>query len=405
MDNTISLTDEVGNEETKSIRRLIFDFLKARSEIFCQLEELRVEGWKNPKVDKHFEKQRRVADEAFQESSDRTRKGFFNLMQRIGDEIQEATGVLSLPKSETEVLDICMAPGGYSASALKYSPHAHVSGITLPNTVGGHQLLIGRKNPRVEILFTDVTMLAAEYSITELPADHPDISQLTLKRPWPTKSFDLVFCDGQVLRTHQPYRASYREPSEPTRLTCSQLILAMQRIKSGGSFIMLLHKVDEWRTMKLLNVFDKISHLELFKPLAGHQKRSSFYLIAKNVQPRHPEAISAVNEWKAAWKNATFPEFTNKEIADPDNFSEERVRPEEVSEFLASFGERLINLGEPIWRIQKDALKSLLHIQKAESSGEARQEPEAAVQAGSESLGPESAIGASRMMESLRLSD
>ena len=301
-------------------------------------------------------------------------------MQRIGDEMQEATGVLSLPKPEAGVLDICMAPGGYSASALKYSPHAHVSGITLPNTVGGHQLLIpyGRNDPRVEIQFADVTMLAAEYGITELPMDHQDISQLTRKRPWPTRLFDLVFCDGQVLRTHQPHRASYREQSEAARLTCSQLILAMQRIKPGGTFIMLLHKVQEWRTMKLLGVFDKISRLRLFKPMQGHRTRGSFYLIAEDVQPRQPEAIGAVNEWKATWKNATFPAYTDKEISDPAEVPEEHVRPEEVSEFLASFGERLIELGEPIWRIQKDALEGWLKRKKTESAREKRQEAKAA---------------------------
>lgn len=374
----VDLTNDAVFGDVKSIKKLVFTFLRTRSEIFCQLAKLQEEGWNNEQVHEHFQQEQRVADEA--SVSPRARKGFYNLMQRIGEEIQEATGALSLPKSGAEILDICMAPGGYSASALKHSPHAHVSGLSLPNTVGGHQLLIpfGRRDPRIEIQFIDITMLAAEYGLSELPIDRQGILQLTLKRPWPTKLYDLVFCDGQVLRTHQPHRESRREQSEAARLTCSQLILALQRIKPGGTLIMLLHKVEAWRTMKLLCSFDRFSQIELFKPLAAHRKRSSFYLIAKNVQPRQPAAVGAVNEWKTIWKNATFKILSDPDIADRTDGSEEHERAEEVPEILASFGERWIKLGEPIWRIQRDALKKLIEGKKAQSSRRKCQESETA---------------------------
>lgn len=283
-------------------------------------------------------------------------------MRRIGDELQAATGgALSLPGPNAGVLDICMAPGGYSASALKYSPHARVSGITLPRSLGGHPLIIpyGRDDPRVEVRFADITMLAAEYGIEDIPEDHPDVLNFSRTRHWATKLFDLVFCDGQVLRSHAPHIASYREQREAGRLTRSQLILAMQRIKPGGTFIMLLHKVEMRKTVELLSIFDKISKIELFKPIIAHGTRSSFYLIAKNVQPRQPEALAAINEWKAAWKNATFPSPADEGNRNRPDFVEEhgRQQNEEVSSLLASFGERLIELGEPVWKIQKDALR------------------------------------------------
>lgn len=273
-------------------------------------------------------------------------------MRQIGDEIQDVTGALSLSQSHKEVFDICMAPGGYSASALKYSPHARVSGLTLPHSLGGHQLLI--KDSRVDVRFTDITMLAAEYGVTDIPKDHPDVSNFSLDRPWGTKSFDLVFCDGQVLRTHTPHIANYREQREACRLTCSQLILAMQRIKPGGTLIMLLHNVDMWDTMKLLSIFDQISQIELLKPRRSHRTRGSFYLIAKNVQPDQPEASDAINEWRESWKNATFPPTADEGKQDQTDFVEQ---DKEVSRLLASFGERLIELGEPIWEIQKNALR------------------------------------------------
>lgn len=182
-------------------------------------------------------------------------------MQEIGDEIQDAIGALRLAEKKAEVLDICMAPGGYSASALKYSPHAHVTGITLPSYLGGHKVHIpyGPRDPRVSVHFTNITMLAAEFGALDIPEDHPDISNLSTKRPWATNSFDGVFCDGQVSRTHAPHIKSYLEQHKAGRLMCSQLILEMQRIKPGGTFVMLLHRVENWRTMKLLSMFDNFS--------------------------------------------------------------------------------------------------------------------------------------------------
>ena len=60
--------------------------------------------------DKYFRKQREIADGA----DIRTSWVFFNLMQRIGNEMQETMGAMSLPDLG-QILDLCMAPGGYSA--------------------------------------------------------------------------------------------------------------------------------------------------------------------------------------------------------------------------------------------------------------------------------------------------
>lgn len=303
---------------------------------------------------------------------------------------------------DPECLDICMAPGGYSSSVLQYSPHSHVSGITLPHVAGGHQLLIpyGHQDPRVDVHFADITMLAAEYGVADIPDGHPDISNFSNERPWASKSFDLVFCDGQVLRTHAPHIASYREKCEAGRLTCSQLILAMQRIKAGGTLIILLHKVEMWDTVRLLSIFDKISQIELFKPVKSHQIRSSVYLIAKNVQSHQPEAAAAIDEWKAAWKNATFPSCANEEDGDQPDLLETRVPNDEVLNLLASFGERLIELGEPIWRIQIDALKraSWLKYKKARIPRKSAQQIELGA-----SHTPAGPTNASSMMQKLEI--
>lgn len=329
-----------------------------------------VQGWANKEEgDAYFKRQRERADQA----SDRSAYRFFKMMQEIGDELQAATGVLTLHKKSPEVLDLCMAPGGYSASALKYSPHAHVSGVTLPKKEGGHPLLIrrGYADKRVQAIELDITMLWSEFCTEDIPEDHPDHSKfLPGQRPYLGKSFDLVFCDGQVLRTHA--RATYRESKEALRLICSQLILALQRIRPGGTMIILLHKLDAWDSLKLLFQFSKFADIQLFKPKRKHAQRSSFYLIATNVNPIHPTAISAVTGWKSDWREAT---FAYQETATPGG----RPVPNssEISQVLAEFGSTVIDLGEPIWATQRDALEKADFIPKETANSQLPISPEA----------------------------
>ena len=262
-------------------------------------------------------------------------------------------GTLTLPRSNARVLDLCMAPGGYTASVLKYSPHAVVCAFTLDRRMGGHEKLL-RKDTRVDITFGDITMLHREFGVEEIPHDHSEFSKFDSRRLWDGKKYDLVFCDGQALRTHNI--ADYRRQVEATRLRISQLILAMQRIESGGTLIMLLHNPAAFETIKILHLFDNIAELQLFKSTSFHVKRGSFYLIAKNVQPGHPEAVAAINEWKRIWKELTFPTLDENGQAKPPKVADESERAGEVSNLLKAFGERIIELGEPLWRIQEKAL-------------------------------------------------
>lgn len=277
-------------------------------------------------------------------------------MCRIGDEIDAASdGALTLPRSNARVLDLCMAPGGFTASVLKHTHHAVVCGITLRTHLGGHRLF-RRPDSRVQMIFIDITMLHAELGVAEIPPGHGEVSNFSDMRSWYGKRFDLIFGDGQELRTHEPYIAEYRRPVEAIRLKVSQLILALQRIESGGTLIVLLHHLEIYETIKTLSVFDKIAQIQLFKPVTAHKMKASFYLIAKNVQPEHPKAVIAINEWKKTWKELTFPTLDRDGQGDPPQIASEIELQEEVSNLLELFGERIIELGEPIWQIQKDAL-------------------------------------------------
>ena len=186
------------------------------------------------------------------------------MMQRIGDEMAECTSAISLEQQGPAVLDLCAAPGGFIATVLKYNPSATVCGISLPNDLGGHQLLVkhGKIDPRVTIRYMDITWLGTEFGLEPSDFTPPN---LTSEQPFLGQSFDLVFCDGQVLRTHAQYRDQERERHEPRRLTCSQMILALQRIREGGTLIMLLHKAEAWNTMQILHTFSGFADVELFK--------------------------------------------------------------------------------------------------------------------------------------------
>lgn len=112
------------------------------------------------------------------------RNGFYHHMQPIRDEMRKATGTLSPRTTYAGILDICVAPDQYRVSALKYTPHAHISGLARV-CLGGHKLIIprGYKDPRVKVRFADFTTLAAECGLVDIPHDHPDSSNFYQERP------------------------------------------------------------------------------------------------------------------------------------------------------------------------------------------------------------------------------
>lgn len=208
----------------------------------------------------------------------------------------------------------------------------------------------GLEDPRVNLNFLDITMLAAEFGVASenIPADHPDAMNFTMHRPLSRDAFDIVLCDGQTLRTHQ--RLEYRENREPLRLLTAQLILGMARIKPGGTFIILLHKADAFDTMQLLRSFSGFAKIGLFKPQKGHNTRSTFYLIAKDVKPFSVAAVEAMEKWRFDWQQATF--GGDKGIG----IDKEPASDEEVNAVLDEFGPELIELCQHIWSIQAEAL-------------------------------------------------
>ena len=194
-------------------------------------------------------------------------------------------------------------------------------------------------------------MLAEDMGVAKIPEDHPDASNfLPRQLPLGQQPFKLVLCDGQVLRTQT--RTGYRSSKsrEARRLTLTQLVLGLEHLQSGGTMVVLLHKLDAWDTLSLLYTFDKFSRVRLFKPKRSHAKRSSFYMVATDVRSRAPQAVMALEQWRASWRVATFG-------TDEEYVASLEERSHNVEDVLDEFGPKFMRLGRVIWDIQARALE------------------------------------------------
>lgn len=288
----------------------------------------------------------------------------------IGSELDKATAALDIkaatwPPSAPAILDLCMAPGGFSRAALNRNPNASLRGISLPVSQGGHEMLIHNweSDWRIKIEFRDITMLAIEMglpSLSAIPPNHPDLPSFSAARPFHGMHFDLVLCDGQVLRTHP--RQAYRAKCEATRLLTSQLVLALQRIRPGGTLVLLLHRLDSWPSVALLHTFAAFANVTLFKPRQRHAMRTSFYLVAKNVRPEGVAAREAVAVWQEQWKAAT---FSFEEEGRPWLELLEAASEATVKAVLDEVGPMLIEMGEEVFAIQAGALRNASFMKNA----------------------------------------
>lgn len=269
-------------------------------------------------------------------------------------EMHRQTNVLSLPSlpnNEVRILDLCMAPGGFSTTALKRYENAVIRGISLPEACGGTKMLLETEfgSPgQIQCQFLDITMLATEFGVSSISESHPEHSSFITNRPYHGESFQFVFCGGQVLFTHD--LPKHRKKFEALRLTASQLVLALQRIATGGTLVILLRKPDAWDTARLLYQVYQFSTIELFKPRKTGNANHLFYLVAKDVQPDHQAARAAISGWKEAWLQATFggPEVAGDAAAVEDDAT--------VPGLIDEFGTKLIELARPLWKIQIDGL-------------------------------------------------
>ncbi|KAM7183568.1 hypothetical protein V8F20_012569 [Naviculisporaceae sp. PSN 640] len=371
----VLMSSSEDTEQAQPAKALIQAFLQEHLEVYRELRELRDTGHASEDADVYFQNQRSRADHADEE----TQKMFFMLMLSIGLELDDATSALKIRRlgmPRPAILDLCMAPGGFSLAALKRNHRSTIlRGVSLAPSEGGHVIRLRDVASAKEdidtavkyVEYRDITMLAEEMGLQlgNIPPSHPDAALFSSDRPYYGSQFDLVFCDGQVLRTHE--RGEHRGNHEPVRLLTSQLVLALQRIRSGGAMIILLHRADTWHTIRLINTFSLFSDkLQLFKPTKGHRMRGSFHLVAKGIRPEREAAVEAVLRWKAQWKFAT---FGSEAMDERDLGALARTEETEVQFVIDQFGSELLRLVEPVFRVQMEALKNAPWMKKGVVKG------------------------------------
>ena len=298
-------------------------------------------GKKNRNADKPNEKDERY---------------FYDMMKKIGREMHECTGAFRVKStSQPHILDMCMAPGGFLATALNRNPGCKAVGFSLPISQGGHKLRL--VDSRVTVKILDLTMLAADMGVTdkEVPAEHTDAHNFHLTSQFENGVvFDLVLCDGNVLHLRdQPAIRAH----EARRLRLSQLVLALERVREGGTMVVLLHKVDGWDSVQMLYTFRQFSRVRVFKPRMGHAKQSSFYMVAMDIRVGCLECVRAIERWKALWKVATF--GTEERYLEVESMDEP-----DVHTVLREFGPELARLGKEAWKIQAEALEQAPFIKR-----------------------------------------
>ncbi|KAJ8128711.1 hypothetical protein O1611_g4922 [Lasiodiplodia mahajangana] len=344
-------------EIAENANRQVKDYLHERVSVFRQLNELREQGWQNPAGDQFFENQRKRADNP----NGRQASYFFKMMKRIAQELHSATDVFSiktLDNVQPSILDWCMAPGGFLSAAMYHNRGARCRAFSLPPENGGHEVQLSSK-ARITVNYLDLNLLAADMGADVISPTHPEAGSFLPSQLSPGDIFDLIICDGQVLRTHQ--RPQYRENLESPRLTLVQLALGLEHIRPGGKMVILMHKIESWRCVWFLHVFSKFSTVRVFKPMRDHAKRSSCYVVAFDIQPRHQHAKEAVRMWKQAWRAATFgTEETYKQLTQPSQAI--------VEEVLDSFGPEFIKLATNVWETQAAALAQAPFIQTQSTS-------------------------------------
>lgn len=163
------------------------------------------------------------------------------------------------------------------------------------------------------------------------------------------------------MRNHA--RAAYRcrKGCESVRLLTSQLVLGLGRLRPSGTLVLVMHRADAWDSEGLLRLFAGFADVVLFKPARAHAKKSSFYMVARNVRAGAPEAVEAVEGWKRGWREATFGEggVEGGGVAEgSENGAVAEGSASDAESLLEEFGEQLVRLARPVFEIQAKALRA-----------------------------------------------
>jgi hypothetical protein len=160
----------------------------------------------------------------------RLAKAFLTVTREIGRELDADMAIITLAthngNQAPKILDIGMAPRGFTATVLEKHPAATIQDIILPRAIEGLAVMLPRwkANPRFLIDFTDVTILTNVMGRS--------------KASVPTTHLELTVC-GASVQCAQP-RANYRDSRERLRLATTQVILLLT-LRMFSTLIPTLH--------------------------------------------------------------------------------------------------------------------------------------------------------------------
>ncbi|KAF8682801.1 FtsJ-like methyltransferase [Rhizoctonia solani] len=256
-------------------------------------------------------------------------------------------------------LDIGCCPGGYSTLVMNLFANATGMGISLPESDGGHGLAIPEALlPRLNLQLDDLTM----FDLTPDWSDKPPLLTPLKPIPFDRNTFDFVICDAHY---RQPQPVNDPRPWNSTRLLISQLLLALYGIHPGGRIFLTLRNVENPLTAQILVALNQISTgIHTLKSRTIHRHRPNFYALATGIQTNSSQYTSLVHSLKKLWWTMTFGgeggqgrdvTWTEKEMIAPwdDVMSEAGLA-------------LIIRLGNPVWRIQFNALLRTLQAQGME---------------------------------------
>ncbi|PHH60240.1 hypothetical protein CDD81_1940 [Ophiocordyceps australis] len=334
------MDDATSNDDNGRLQKQVRDFIVAQSPVYLHLESLRKEGWASAAGDQFFKRQREL-------TATPNNDYFFKMTKFVGVQMQNQTMAFNVLKKSTEpcALDMGMAPGGFSETMLTLFKKTKVTAITLPESQGGYPTSLQDDN--LKLMFYDINDLVGDVGLDHI-SEMRSSESTVMDKLLGAQVYDVVICGSQATQARKmalEFPARYSE-----RLQLAQLVIAMSHLKDNGTVIAVMHKPENHKTAELLRIFSSIADICLFKPNKVHSKRSSFYMVAKNVKPSSPAAIQALKEWREEWRVATM-------VSNDPLYCRKEKSVEEVEKMLKEFGDELVRLGNPIWAIQAKALE------------------------------------------------
>ncbi|KAJ7598635.1 hypothetical protein C8J56DRAFT_769900 [Mycena floridula] len=311
------------------------------------LNRLKRQGWEDPRLDQFFLEQRKIADTAGPDLN----LMWFKRMRKVFKEIDTQTSCVS-SSGPIEFLDLGCNPGGFTSYILNKNQAATGLGISLPVERGGHVFTLEmRLRTRFNLFEADLNQYqlgpVEAKGLTDLP------SAISTGR-----TIDLAILDGHHLRKNLQ-----ADPWDIDVLLVSQIIIALQSVRLGGTMVIKLSRIDRVRTIKLMFMLDALSAtLFTVKPVTMHNKRGSFYAVAQAVGfgLQGHEIGFFVAEFKKVWWELKFGGKDGKgrfmALSDLDFIiTSDTLRCDKVQ-----YLDRVIELGRDVWRIQTVALEKLL---------------------------------------------